>query len=561
MPEGPELHLASCYINTACAGLVFSGKVEKSEVSKNPAVPFESDEYLISATSRGKEVKLSLSPVKEEDGGGGAREPMDIVFRFGMSGYFTLSPAAQLPKHAHLRFYTRESPRRALCFVDTRRFGSWEALGTWQPERGPCVMLEYAKFRENVLSNLAEKAFDRPICEVLINQKYFNGIGNYLRAEILYRLKIPPFVKARTVLDPLLLQNQDAGLTLSKKVKVKKKNPDLLELCHSVPMEVIHLGGKGYDPTHRGDPSVFENWLRCYCVPGMKSLRDGNGRTIWFQGEPGPLGPKAAKSKKKRRGVKADPEAPRPKEFCGCNEKADLQKKENELPSLGQEAAESLLSRSRSLQPTASRCSRRSRLSSSFVGKTSKENEGKADETLAQAVFASGAPLSITANRYWKEHFKLLCPSYMLPPHYRLSQSLLERVCARVRTIFIQRIGQAESLTLAVGGTDVQGDDLLNIKFVTQEPIFLKRIATRSSRHTGESIALLSERAKSARPSRVEHLLIDSACNMKAARQILKARYLHLIVFGCLALGLNLLAKDSVSVNTMKTVLANCKAP
>ncbi|XP_029431833.1 endonuclease 8-like 1 isoform X2 [Rhinatrema bivittatum] len=313
MPEGPELHLASCYINTACAGLVFSGKVEKSEVSKNPAVPFESDEYLISATSRGKEVKLSLSPVKEEDGGGGAREPMDIVFRFGMSGYFTLSPAAQLPKHAHLRFYTRESPRRALCFVDTRRFGSWEALGTWQPERGPCVMLEYAKFRENVLSNLAEKAFDRPICEVLINQKYFNGIGNYLRAEILYRLKIPPFVKARTVLDPLLLQNQDAGLTLSKKVKVKKKNPDLLELCHSVPMEVIHLGGKGYDPTHRGDPSVFENWLRCYCVPGMKSLRDGNGRTIWFQGEPGPLGPKAAKSKKKRRGVKADPEAPRPK--------------------------------------------------------------------------------------------------------------------------------------------------------------------------------------------------------------------------------------------------------
>lgn len=42
-------------------------------------------------------------------------------------------------------------------------------------------------FRENVLSNLSDKTFDKPICEVLLNQKYFNGIGNYLRAEILFR--------------------------------------------------------------------------------------------------------------------------------------------------------------------------------------------------------------------------------------------------------------------------------------------------------------------------------------------------------------------------------------
>lgn len=41
--------------------------------------------------------------------------------------------------------------------------------------------------RENVLRNLADKAFDRPICEALLDQRFFNGIGNYLRAEILYR--------------------------------------------------------------------------------------------------------------------------------------------------------------------------------------------------------------------------------------------------------------------------------------------------------------------------------------------------------------------------------------
>uniref|UniRef100_A0A452ICG2 Formamidopyrimidine-DNA glycosylase catalytic domain-containing protein n=1 Tax=Gopherus agassizii TaxID=38772 RepID=A0A452ICG2_9SAUR len=148
MPEGPELHLASCYINTVCAGLIFSGKVEKSEVSKNPEVLFESNAYLISATSRGKEIKLTLTPLKEEKNTqNGLQQPMDLVFRFGMSGSFKLTSAAELPKHAHLRFYTKESPHRALCFVDFRRFGRWEVHGTWQLDRGPCVMLEYEKFR------------------------------------------------------------------------------------------------------------------------------------------------------------------------------------------------------------------------------------------------------------------------------------------------------------------------------------------------------------------------------------------------------------------------------
>jgi formamidopyrimidine-DNA glycosylase len=33
---------------------------------------------------------------------------------------------------------------------------------------------------------------NKPICEFLMNQKYVSGIGNYLRAEILYRAKISP---------------------------------------------------------------------------------------------------------------------------------------------------------------------------------------------------------------------------------------------------------------------------------------------------------------------------------------------------------------------------------
>ncbi|XP_016145763.1 endonuclease 8-like 1 isoform X1 [Sinocyclocheilus grahami] len=314
MPEGPELHLASLYVNKMCEGLVFSGAVEKSEVNKNPEVPFCCDAYCIKAHSRGKEVRLSLTPIKNDDDGKRkvtkhqSQEPMDVVFRFGMSGFFRFTSVDDLPKHAHLRFYTNENPRRVLSFEDTRRFGSWHPNGTWQKDRGPCVMFEYESFRENVLSNLSDKTFDKPICEALLNQKYFNGIGNYLRAEILFRLQIPPFVKARTVLEGLVLKDEDKNkvkkeITVvestdktGKKV-VKAETPDLLSLCHTVPLEVVQLGENGYAPA-KGKYSVLQAWMRCYSVDGMNSLGDHNGRTIWFKGDPGPLVPKGAKSRK-----------------------------------------------------------------------------------------------------------------------------------------------------------------------------------------------------------------------------------------------------------------------
>ncbi|KAM9815788.1 endonuclease 8-like 1 [Syngnathus typhle] len=316
MPEGPELHLASLFVNKTCEGVLFSSPVRKSEVSKNPDVAFACEAYRIHATSRGKEVKLTLTPIKSDDTKAEeTQQPTDIVFRFGMSGFFRFTAEDELPKHAHLRFYTKEKPRKVLSFVDARRFGSWQPHGTWQPDRGPCIMFEYNSFRENVVSHLSDRAFDRPICEVLLNQKYFNGIGNYLRAEILYRLKIPPFTCARAVLEGLgsedacedekSVKNETLKQKPARKITVKDENADLLGLCHTVPLEVVHLGGKGYDP-EKADYSAFKAWLQCYYVDGMKFLRDHNGRTIWFQGNPGPMAPKVSKTPKVKKRTKKD---------------------------------------------------------------------------------------------------------------------------------------------------------------------------------------------------------------------------------------------------------------
>ncbi|KAG7276253.1 hypothetical protein CRUP_018635 [Coryphaenoides rupestris] len=299
MPEGPELHLASLFVNRVCEGVLFTGPVTKSAVSKNCDVAFTCEAYRIRAASRGKEVKLTLTPVKREEGGS-AERPVDVVFRFGMSGYFRFTPEVELPKHAHLRFSSNEKPRRVLSFVDARRFGSWQVNGSWQPDRGPCVMLEYESFRENVISNLSDRAFDRPICEALLNQK----------------LNIPPFVQARSVLEglqPEVPPAEDVSVkeettdkkTSDKAGKIQAKSPDLLRLCHIVPLEVVNMGGKGYDP-QKADYSEFQAWLQCYYVAGMTNARDHNGRTMWFSGEPGPMAPKVRKSTKAKKRTKKE---------------------------------------------------------------------------------------------------------------------------------------------------------------------------------------------------------------------------------------------------------------
>ncbi|XP_078663911.1 endonuclease 8-like 1 [Branchiostoma floridae x Branchiostoma belcheri] len=298
MPEGPELHLAARFVNAVCAGRVFSGKPVKSEVNwKNPEVAFEADAYTVSAVSRGKEVQLSLSPLeKKEEKKKKVPESLKIVFRFGMSGVFRFTSVSELPKHAHLMFYTRDKPPMVLSFVDVRRFGRWEVGGGWQKDRGPCVILEYQDFRSHVLSSLADTAFNRPICEVLLNQKYFNGVGNYLRAEVLYRLGIPPFVSARSVLEPLAKTEE---LTSRKGVKIKTEQPDLLELCNKLALEVVSLGATTYShaPDSESSHDAFLRWLQCYYNSDMRTLVDHNGRTIWFKGEAGPLAPKGGKSR------------------------------------------------------------------------------------------------------------------------------------------------------------------------------------------------------------------------------------------------------------------------
>ncbi|EDO37773.1 predicted protein, partial [Nematostella vectensis] len=289
MPEGPELHKAALLVNTMCKGRVFTGKIKKSAANyKNPEVEHNYKEYTIRAESRGKEMAVILSgyPLANDKKRAKKNGDLRILFRFGMSGRFQFGPVDEMHKHAHLNFYTKTEKKDkglVLSFVDVRRFGGWQVKDTWSEDRGPDPMFEYQAFRENVLNNLDSSVFNKPLCEVLHNQRYFNGIGNYLRAEIIFRSGIPPFTCARDVLESLQVYPEEK----------KPCTPDLLELCHLVPREVVNLPGVGYEPSGSySGYSRFQEWLQCYYNTDLNNLVDHDGRTMWFKGKPGPLAPK-----------------------------------------------------------------------------------------------------------------------------------------------------------------------------------------------------------------------------------------------------------------------------
>ena len=255
MPELAELRLTADYVNKSANGLKFVG-IKKNPVHKGKDIEVPFKFFKISAESRGKELMLTLS---DDD----SSEKRHLLMTMGMSGHFAHTNTGREKKHSHLMFVEKDGT--TLSFVDVRRFGKWKWVDDWSPNRGPDPTTEYDAFTDNIIHNLDKAAFNHPIHTVLMNQSYFNGIGNYLRAEILYRLPhINPFESARNVL---------------------AKEPDIFVLCRDIPLQAYALGGgqlKDWESPFSTDPEPLRKFMRCYGNPGMSKRKDKNGRIFWY---------------------------------------------------------------------------------------------------------------------------------------------------------------------------------------------------------------------------------------------------------------------------------------
>lgn len=250
MPEAPEIRIMSDFINQHSKNQKF---INFYHVLKgNQPQDGNFFDFTVDADFYGKQLQLSLK---------GKESTLDISVFMGMNGNWKLVDTSNWSdtKFTRMRL-DREDGKSLLLYGGY--MGPKYRIGGFDTKRGFDIIKDFDKFKQNVLDNLKLKVFDKPICEVLLDQKYFDGVGNYLRSTILYYLDVNPFESAREIISD---------------------NPAIFELCRDVIQKSYRLNGgqlrDWQNPNPNLDSEEFHSWV--FYQKGL-SCTDKTGRTFWF---------------------------------------------------------------------------------------------------------------------------------------------------------------------------------------------------------------------------------------------------------------------------------------
>ena len=186
MPEGPEVKIVSDYINeqfyksfiesVKCISIPYKEKYKDLVNELNKFLP----QKFTPSFCRGKTTFIKLGP--------------DTYFSYhlGMTGYWSLSKN----KHAHLKV---KSDNKTLYFHDTRRFGNIKIINKELLNTKYKINLDFLNSTCSIDSQtdfvLSIIKTNKETCKVLLDQRFFLGVGNYLKSEILYKSMIHPNTK------------------------------------------------------------------------------------------------------------------------------------------------------------------------------------------------------------------------------------------------------------------------------------------------------------------------------------------------------------------------------
>jgi len=192
MPEGPEVAIVVDQI---------SRFVEGRSITK---VQYASGRYSREKKPFGDEdLKSSLPAMIEAVRAKGKfiyflLEDAPYIFNtLGMTGNWSIvKDGEEFPKHGHARFTLDNNT--TLVFCDMRNFGTLKYVSESKALQKKLDSLGWDPLRQSVLQSkkFITKAklrqTKKTIAEVLMNQSYFAGVGNYIKAEVLYMSKISP---------------------------------------------------------------------------------------------------------------------------------------------------------------------------------------------------------------------------------------------------------------------------------------------------------------------------------------------------------------------------------
>jgi formamidopyrimidine-DNA glycosylase len=248
MPEAAEVRVIAEYLNKVWKNLliVAMGWDSKSKFNKTGMKGLELVKVpckVIGVYPRGKVIIIECINSQNET--------IYMISQLGMEGRWVNTKE----KHSNFRIYfgkindshTEYVITDTWFFDDSRHFGHFNIfsdLSEIKTKHGPCLLTTaliaggYIQFNDLQLyqdttsvemfidKTSNRRLHNKQICDFLMDQKYFSGIGNYLRAEILYRCKINPkkllgsfdqktiIILYNTILEQMLIAYGARGLTI-----------------------------------------------------------------------------------------------------------------------------------------------------------------------------------------------------------------------------------------------------------------------------------------------------------------------------------------------------------
>lgn len=265
MPESPEVTILSEYLNQGLADCDVI-RVEKSPICKNPIdlSVLEGKKWKLSSKSRGKEMMITLSDGEEN-------HHIKVGFaRIGNIERMSVDSldVPYLDARGMLRFYTE---KEVYFISDFTRYVIFRWSGEWDKNRSPDPLHEHNDWRDHLYRYRKIPMFQRPIYEIFTDQRFFNGIGNFSRTEILSRMRFSPFTPFSEVLESDIMRNE------------------LFETTRYCLAEIVRKGGLQHKLWKNpfGVPKIgMDKWIKSYSKKYRSYyIRDSKGRIFWFPKE------------------------------------------------------------------------------------------------------------------------------------------------------------------------------------------------------------------------------------------------------------------------------------
>ena len=263
MPEAPEVRIMSEFLNEEFRHRDVI-KIEKNPNSKNKCdlSILDNRSWKVSSESRGKEMMLTFTSGKDE-------HKMKVGFaRIGNVAVYNLdeTESEDFTKRAMLRFYTKD---KIYAISDFTRYVIWRWADEWDKNRSPDILTEHNDWRAHLYHHRTIPYFNKPIFELMNDQRFFNGVGTFARTEILARTGFSPF------------------LYFSEILSNEKLREDFFKACKETMYDIVRLGGLQFQ--HWKNPSGVSKkniniWIRVYnkMDKGLYIV-DSKGRKLWFE--------------------------------------------------------------------------------------------------------------------------------------------------------------------------------------------------------------------------------------------------------------------------------------